>query len=75
MDISTAMELISKAYEETRKDSAFTLYASIYPYMSENDFITFNEFYLKMTVNNRKSSDEILDEVKELLNFEWEEVI
>lgn len=69
------MELISKAYKEKIKDRVFTLYANIYPNMDEDNFISFDEFYTIMTVDNKRDTDEILDEVKQLLNFEWEEVM
>nr|DAY22809.1 MAG TPA: hypothetical protein [Caudoviricetes sp.] len=69
------MELISKAYKEKIKDRVFTLYANIYPNMDEDNFISFDEFYTIMTVDNIRDTDEILDEVKQLLNFEWKEVM
>jgi hypothetical protein len=75
LDLYTAMELISKAYKEKIKDRVFTLYANIYPNMDEDNFISFDEFYGIMTVDNKRDKDEILDEVKQLLNFEWKEVM
>jgi len=75
LDLYTAMELISKAYKEKIKDRVFTLYANIYPNMDEDNFISFDEFYTIMTVDNIRDTDEILDEVKQLLNFEWKEVM
>ena len=75
LDLYTAMELISKAYKEKIKDRVFTLYANIYPNMDEDNFISFDEFYGIMTVDNKRDKDEILHEVKQLLNFEWKEVM
>lgn len=75
LDLCTAMELISKAYKEKIKDRVFTLYANIYPNMDEDNFISFDEFYAIMTVDNKRDTDEILNEVKQLLNFEWKEVM
>ena len=75
LDLNTAVELIAKAYEEKLKENVFTLYASIYPNMDEDNFISFNEFYSILTTNSKRSADEILEEVEEMLNFEWEEVM
>ena len=74
LDLNIAVELIAKAYEEKLKENVFTLYTSIYPNMDEDNFISFNEFYSILTTDKR-SADEILEEVEEVLNFEWEEVM
>lgn len=75
LDIGAGTELIVKAVEEERKDKVFKLYASIYPYMDEESFISFEEFYISMTTDNNKSVDDILEDTKSLLSIEWKEVV
>lgn len=44
----------------------------VYPYMNEDNFIKFEDFYETASINtNNKSQEEILIEVKELLRKEW----
>ena len=73
LNIDVGIELIIKAMEEKRKDKVFKLYASAYPYMDEENFISFEEFYISITANG-KSTDEILEDINSLLSLEWEEV-
>ena len=74
LDIDVGIKLIIKAMKEKRKDRAFKLYAGIYPYMDEESFVSFEEFYISMTADNGKSTDEILEDINSLLSLEWEEV-
>ncbi len=71
MDIDDGIQMISQIYEKQREDRHFTLYASQYPHMSEENYITFEEFYKPQKANEvveTKTSEEILADVKELMN-------
>jgi benzoyl-CoA reductase/2-hydroxyglutaryl-CoA dehydratase subunit BcrC/BadD/HgdB len=72
MDIEDGIQMISQIYEKQREDRHFTLYVSQYPHFTEENFITFEEFYKPHKqadeVVETKSSQEILADVRELLN-------
>lgn len=68
------MALFVKAIEETRRDKAFELYKMIYPLMGEENFITFEEYYKKAKQVDTRTSEEILEEVEELIELDWKEV-
>jgi ASC-1-like (ASCH) protein len=76
MDIEDGIQMINQIYEKQREDRHFTLYATQYPHMSEENYITFEEFYKPHKqddlVVESKSSEEILADVRELMNsHEW----
>lgn len=78
LDIDVGMELIFKAYEEREKEKLFKLYSNIYPYMTEETFITFEEYYNECLINsnqNQKTATEIIEEIKDMYeNTAWKEV-
>lgn len=46
----------------------------IYPYMGEEDFITFEEYYERCQEVDTRTAEDILEEVEELLKLDWKEV-
>ena len=74
------MELIFKAYEEREKEKLFKLYSNMYPYMTEETFITFEGYYNECLINsnqnqNQKTATEIIEEIKDMYeNTAWKEV-
>lgn len=65
--------LIKKAMEEKQKEAIFELYKSIFPNMTEETYISFEEYYL-MCVQEEKTTEEIIKETEELLKLDWKEV-
>lgn len=71
MDIEEGIELINHIYEKKREDKAYQLYSSLYPNMTKETYITFEEFYKPQKqdeVVEAKTADEILNNVKELMS-------
>lgn len=70
LPIKHITRLLIKAYEKQKENSAWELYVSLYPNMSEDTFISFEKFYnpQKKVEIEEKSEEEILREVKEILD-------
>lgn len=71
--METGVSLIKKAMEEKQKEAIFELYKSIFPNMTEETYISFEEYYL-MCVQEEKTTEEIIKETEELLKLDWKEV-
>jgi len=70
MPLEDGLEMILKAIKEREKDKAWQLYLTVYPNMEEKTFKPFEEFYSPQEspkVDNSKSVDEILEDVKNIL--------
>ena len=78
LEFEIAIDLIIKAYEETEKEKLFKLYVNIYPYMTEENFMSFEEYYsecLRNSNQSKKTAQEIIEEVKTMYeNAIWGEV-
>lgn len=60
--------LLAKATHRYRESKAWDLYLAKYQHMDEKSYVPFDEFYNpKKEVNESKSADEILTDVKQLL--------
>lgn len=59
--------------EEKQKEAIFELYKSIFPNMTEETYISFEEYYL-MCVQEEKTTEEIIKETEQLLKLDWKEV-
>ena len=68
MDIENGSSLIIKAMEKQAEERAFQLYVSKYAVMDEKTYIPFEKFYQKPTQVEVKPVDEILNDVKDILN-------
>lgn len=71
MDIDDGVQMINEIYTKQREDKAYQLYLSIRPNMTEENYVTFEEFYnpqKQNEVTESKTSSEILNEVKEMMN-------
>lgn len=72
MEIEEGVEMIQVMYEKQREERHFTLYASIYPKMTKETFIQFEEFHKPQKEieksTDTKSAEEILKEVQETMN-------
>lgn len=64
------MNIIRKAMEEDTKEYAFRIYVAVLPNMDKKNFKTFNEYWEsirpKQDVMDTRSTDEIMDEIKEI---------
>jgi len=69
MPIKYVTRLISKAFDRNDEEKAWQLYVVNHPNMTEEDFIPFKEFYKpNKQVEEARTSEDILKEVKELLS-------
>jgi hypothetical protein len=70
MDIEEGIELILRAYEKRSEERAFQLYLTKYPWMNEENYMPFEEFYNPKTHNENKhlTEEQILLEVKDILD-------
>jgi hypothetical protein len=71
LDIQDGILLINKAVEKSEEDKAFKMWLSIYPNMTEENFVSFSEYLEKVT--NRYASEinivptqELFDELDEI---------
>lgn len=73
MDVYDGSEIIKKAMEKQAEDKAFQLYLTRFGDMTEETYMPFEKFYNPNSVEEeQKTADEILADVKELLNStEW----
>ena len=72
LPLTKALKLVAKAQEEDTRDYAFKIYLAKYPNMTQENFVTFNEFWEeikpeKKIIDNR-SEDEIMKEILEIEN-------
>lgn len=57
------INLINKAIEESEKRKLWEMWLTIYPHMNKETYISFEQFYDKVTTPiSQKSSNEIYDE-------------
>lgn len=68
MDIESGSSLIIKGMEKQAEERAFKLYVSKYAMMDEKTYIPFEKFYQKPSEVEVKPVDEILSDVKDILN-------
>lgn len=70
MDVEDGIGMIKKASEKETEERMFMLYASRYPWMTEETFKTFNEFYSPQQHSEIqfKTESEILTDVKQILD-------
>lgn len=68
LDISEGIELINKAIEKRQEEKHFTMWTSQLPFMSTENYISFEDYCDKLTGKNivTKSKEEILREVEEI---------
>ncbi|MEZ7173584.1 hypothetical protein [Sporosarcina sp. OR05] len=75
LDFEDGAELIRKAYEKTAEDKAWQMYLTKYQNMTEKSYMPFEDFYNPRNEhieNRNESAEEILDEVKAMMNScEW----
>ena len=60
--------MLVKANEKQRENTAWELYLTIYPYMTEDKFVSFEDFYSKTTLVKEKTEEEILADVKNIID-------
>lgn len=71
MNVEDGIEMIAQIYEKQREERSFSLYATQYPNMTEENFIQFEEFYKprkKQEVVEVKTAEEILKDVREMMD-------
>lgn len=71
LDIEQGIALIQKAREEETKRLLWEEWLTMRPYMDKDKFTTFEDFYKsrvrpKVTVSNRKSKEELLQEAEQI---------
>lgn len=71
MDMETGIEMIKKAYEEDDKRKTWELYLVRYSYMTEDTFMTFEEFYHVLHVPPTTSKDILCEVEKMLSDISW----
>ena len=71
MDIETGIEMIKKAYDEDDKRKTWELYLVRYPYMTEDTFMTFEEFYHVLHIPPKTSKDILCEVEKMLSDISW----
>lgn len=72
MEIEEGVELINHIYEKKREEKAYQLYTSIYPNMTTETYIPFEDFY-KPEKQGEETEDvrtveDILNDVKDVLD-------
>ena len=76
LDFETGIKLVNKCIEENQRDDAFILYSALYPYMDEEHFMNFEDFYAEATrhdMNSTKTAKEIIKEIRVLYDaYRWE---
>lgn len=72
LPINNISRLLTRAYESKNEKKAWDLYLTKYPFMTQEDLITFEEFYKPGKINKveNKSETEILIDVKKILD-DW----
>lgn len=69
LPIKNITRLLIKANDKQKENSAWELYVAIYPKMTEETFIPFEEFYNNRTTKiEDKSEEEILEDVKGIID-------
>lgn len=69
LSIKKITRLLMKSYEKQKENSAWELYLTIYPNMTEETFIPFEDYYNKKRMKIRdKTEEEILKDVKEIID-------
>jgi hypothetical protein len=69
LDINHGISLINKAVEERDKEKVWQQWLVLYPNMSEENFISFDDYYNSMKVTNisiTKSKEDIISEAEEI---------
>ena len=70
MSLSDALELISKANEEERKEKYYRWWLALYPLYTKETYESFEEFYEKyrpeIVEYDTRSKDEIMEEILEI---------
>ena len=67
---------MKKAYEEESKARVWDLYLTQYPYMTEENFIDFGDYYATLTTPvSTKTEEEILSEIQnEIASVDWRSI-
>lgn len=71
MDFDAGMEMVKKAYEEKVKERMWQMYLVYLPNMSKENLISFEEFLElanESDEQDNRSAEEILEEVKNIIN-------
>jgi len=70
MPYRDALKLIKKAQKQNQKEMLFDLYASAYPHMTKENYMTFEDFLEKSTGEyknyNSQSTEELMAEIEEI---------
>lgn len=70
LDAATGISLIIKAMEEKHKKLAWDLYIAKYQHMTQENYISFEEFYnpeKRIEKEDRRTAEEIIKESEDLL--------
>lgn len=67
-DVVHGINIINRAIQERDKDKLWQQWLVMYPYMDEENFISFEDFYDSMRIDNtmHKSKGELLAEAEEI---------
>lgn len=76
MDISQGTKMVYEAVKQKRRDEVYVLYASIYPNMDTDTFMTFPEYLSRVTgvksdgsiVASKVSKEEVMSRVEDIMN-------
>lgn len=70
MDFSLGVKIINKAYEERSKDRMYQAYCMYLPWMNEDNFMSFENFYNSSMVRYEdKDKEEVLEEVEDIIRL------
>lgn len=68
--ISIVNRLLIKAIEEENKEKVWDIWVTLYKEMDKKNFVTFEDFYTKMTANSNNSTtlsaDDIIAKAEEI---------
>lgn len=69
LNYADGISLINKGLEKANEENAFRIWLTIYPNMTKDNFIPFDEFYNpKPKTISKKSAEEMLRESMEIRN-------
>lgn len=70
MDIETGVALIVKAFQEQNKQRCWDLYVTRYAWMTEETFVSFEDFYKESKPVEQEPIDheKVMNDVKEILD-------
>jgi hypothetical protein len=71
------VQIINQGFESAKMDKMWSLYVQIYPFMKEENFMTFENFVKDSTrpPEPQHTAEQILDKTEKILNLKWKKEV